>query len=243
MRLGERNEFSHVEELNFAPVSAEKPTLHGELTKIRTLGWNYFWSYYKWWTIGLIVCLFAGGIMARDIVRNKRPYTLSGAVYNYKTGGGEDMFAENLAAYMGVDLKKEPVKIQSGLKCGTGSAHSEEEYAAEMKLEAKISARELDFIIADEQLMESLCGHTGNASYLADLREALPEELYEQAEEKMLWYKTSQGEEIPVVMDITGSKLDEALAFEEKPVYLGILANAQHMENAAKMLEYIMMQE
>lgn len=240
MQIGKRNEFSNIEELNYTPISGVRPTLHGELQKIRVLGFQYFWNYYKWWTIGLLFLLLVSGLMARDVAGNKQPRLLTGAVYNCKAEGNADVFSEKLAAYMGTDLDKYSVKIMLNLKCEPNAVYSENGYLAEMRLEAQITAKELDFIIGDEPLMKSLCMHTGGVSYLIDLRDVLPETLYGQVSERVIWYQTADGKQIPAAIDVSGSKMAKTLMFGQEPAYLGIISNAQNIENAVGMLEYIM---
>ena len=201
---------------------------------------QYVWNYY--WVQILIVAgliLTIAGVFF--VVTNKKEPVLNGIYVNcyeadYVNGSMIEAFVEE----QGIDLNNQELyfvtdlsyRLDDGMTSGTTNKQTTQ------ALTIYYDSGTMDFVTAQRQVMEELA----LKNYFADLADVLTEEQYAALEPYFITFPNAKGEQVPVLIDMSGSKkLKEGYEAEAaETLVFGVVIGAPHKEMVGKYIEYLM---
>lgn len=234
---------------------------------------NYFWDYYKWHSlIALAVVVAIGSIIYnKATAKDNAIFALcvnSVDLSTYMDSGIENTFLPGFETAAGINTDEEQVMIDASLNVSLGASADvtsiEANAAAIQKIMAYTAAGKIDVMVTDSSVFTNYAYQ----DYFHDLRDFLPEDLYEKYEPHMFYIdaavlKATENASVESTEDIifpdpdkpeemeepipVGIYLQDAVdsfydtyAFDEIPPLLGFIVNGQHPETSIAFLEYIM---
>lgn len=218
-----------------------KKEASAEKAKLKNMSWQdriwYIWEYYKFHILALLIAL--GLVITFFNVLYRQTFTtrLSIAIVNDRSGGmnSMDTFETSLRTELGYG-KKDLMEINEGLYAAfDGAAMSQYAYASLAKISALVASNSLDIMIADTGVIE----HYGSMSGFIDLKEFLPEELYQKVEEYLLYAPDEQGVSKPVALSLKDTSFAEQTGVMVEPAYLAVIKSAPHTEDTLRTIEYL----
>ena len=137
---------------------------------------SWFWTYYKFQTLGAIIVAAILISVIHSIATNK-PEALSVVFLNVESEDGRygnvsDTLSENLAAETGIDTSKNTVSMDLSNYIAPGGAADQMQMASSEKIIAYTSAKTLDLLGGDAY---NFCDYASVGMY-ADLRDVLSDE-------------------------------------------------------------------
>lgn len=224
---------------------------------------QYFWDYYKWYVIIPLVIVVALSNYIYHLVTD--PDTiLNGVMLNcgYLDNDEElNEFLQNLYETYEIDTKEEEITFNTSLTYSI--TDNTNNYNALQALMAWSSAGVLDFMCADKDTLTELA----YKGYFTDLRDVLSEEeiaLYEPyfqyIDQDVVNQITEASnnldndftieypdcskpedmkEPIPVMLDVSASKLMNIYADSTETLSFGFQMNSEHTDMTLKMIDYI----
>ncbi len=218
-----------------------KETGKQEGLKLKNMSWRdrfwYIWEYYKLHFLGLIIlCLFlylVGTILYNQTFTDQLYYI----VINNTTPSGTDFdaFDQAFKERMGYG-KKDTVTGDGSYFVDFENTNEEMGYIYLIKISALVSSQELDMIITDEDTLR----HYAESDAFLDLEEALPEDLWTQLQDQILYATNESGEEIPCGIDISDTLFPEATGVTITPCYMGIISNTNHLDTVISWIRFIL---
>lgn len=143
---------------------------------------QYFWTYYKWHTIGTIVGAILLFVLVKDIVTHK-DYGFYGILVNtYPIQEEMDAFENEAAIAMGIDTDKYQVAFDSSYYLSEDIMESNSYQTAQM-LMVHTASGDVDIMIMDTANFNKY----GYNSYYADLRLYLSEEQLKALEGRIFY--------------------------------------------------------
>ncbi len=227
--------------------------------------WNYFWDYYKVHTIAAVCIIVFLITMIHDVVTTK-DNAFFAAMVNSAVISSEDVadFKEDYMTYAEIDADEFDVQMDYNLMY-TENPKSEMEMNSTQRLMVYTSAAQLDVIVSGsdafpQQALQGIFHDLRNiltAEQLAkyepyfyyvdqavlDARNELPENgdlttAYPEMPDPRKPEEMKQP--IPVALFVTDcTSLTETYYFEGDYVAVGVVANAPHLENALKFIDFI----
>ncbi|MBS6194747.1 MAG: hypothetical protein KH828_04125 [Clostridiales bacterium] len=197
-----------------------------EWQKIKGMRWkdrfSHIWAYYKPHMAVLLLIILAISVIGQMIYRSQFENVFSVAVLNGVMGDSEAM-AEDFKAYLGDEDKYHEIMIDASMYfSGDDSA----DYTSVMKLTTLIGARELEAMIAPKDQFE----HYRDMDAFLPMDELLTEEQMEAYGDDVSEYG----------LNVSGSPTLEKFGMGiGEDVWLGIMVNAEHKENAKEFITYI----
>ena len=227
----------------------------------------YFWYYYKWHVIIALVVIAMVISFIEQLADRKEPafYTvLLNASLLDQTTSEQPAFITDFAEKEGIDLNTSDITFDTSIRIVEDSM-DETSITSSQKLMVYVAANELDSMITDYDSFQKYA----NSSMFYDLRDILTEEQV-QALEPYFYYVDRkvvlaieaanddmnsdytpnypdpfQPEEmqdpVPVGICLTGCKdLTDTYYFRGDGIVMGIYANAEHIETAVDLAEYLL---
>lgn len=197
-----------------------------ELEKIKSMSWkdrlSHIWAYYKPHMAVLLLVILACSMIGQMIYRAQFETVFSAAVLNGIMGDSE-MMAEDFKSYLGDQDKYHEIMIDSSMYfSGDDSA----DYTAVMKLTTLIGAGEIEVMIAPESQFEKY--QTMDA--FIPMKDLLTEEQIETYGEDVSEYGLYVGD---------SETLKQFGMNTSEGGWLGVMVNAEHMENVKAFITYI----
>ena len=212
-----------------------------EKEKLKHMSWKdriwYIWEYYKFHMLFLLIAIMILWIIGTALYRQSFTTRLSIAIINDRSGGNSS--SDPLMAGLRETLnckKKDMIEINEGLFLDTNEeTMSQYSYASMVKIAALVSGGMLDIMIADEATIR----HYESVDAYMDLRNLLPETLYSQLEDQLLYTEAGDGQEIPVAVSLENSSLKDDTGIVMDPPYLAVISNTQHTEDILSAISYL----
>ncbi len=148
---------------------------------------EYFWEYYKIHTAVALVAIIFIVTLARDIANNK-PYALYALFINNQGSTTQEYLQEGYVSYAGIDTNAEAVLVDTSSNFLSSSMDTTVVATSE-KIMALLSAKELDVMVGDEQVIY----HYGAQETLTDLRNVLSADKLKELEDAGLLMYVEQG--------------------------------------------------
>lgn len=204
---------------------------------------SYFMDYYKWptiFTVMGIVCLI---ILGYNLYQNSFPTDLRIAILNADTEIlEEDAFltayrthyeipeAHKLEVYP--NFKIDPETYQQELNVAGSSQITVYE-----QLSAYIMSNYFDAMITDPKGYE----YSMEIGLIYSLTNIFSEETLKQVEDDLVYYTNTDGETVPMVLDISDWEVVSQLNLSYDTVYLAFPCNTKsNLEHAVQLLEYML---
>ena len=212
-----------------------------EKEKLKHMSWKdriwYIWEYYKFHMLFLLIAIMILWIIGTALYRQSFTTRLSIAIINDRSGGNSS--SDPLMAGLRETLncqKKDMIEINEGLFLDTNEeTMSQYSYASMVKIAALVSGGMLDIMIADEATIR----HYESVDAYMDLRTLLPETLYSQLEDQLLYTEAGDGQEIPIAVSLENSSLKDDTGIIMDPPYLAVISNTQHTEDILSAISYL----
>ena len=177
----------------------------------------------------------------------------------------ESALSEQFAAYAQIDLRNSDVRLDDDIFLSMD--YTPASMAALESVFARIYAGELDFLAADTDIFQRCANNTSDL--FADLREYLDEETLAALNGQIFYMDRSflkeledamgdgetyealrypdplcpekMNDPIPVGIDVSGAEQIRRLyGILDRPLYLGIVSNAEHPETAAQFIDFLL---
>ena len=180
---------------------------------------SYIWTYYKPQmaaVIGVIALIF----VVKDIYERAQIDTALTVMVIDSYGSNQEGAEESVEKLLGIqDDPYQIATVDESLRTeGDGTAL---ESYSQMSFTTKVAAKAIDVLVGSEIYIDSF---TNKEEYFANLRDLLPEDVYEKVGDP----------EDPYSIAITSKDLAEELEVLYEPVKISILINSEHTENAVK---------
>lgn len=211
-------------------LAREGETLSGLSPRARA---GYLWDYYKLYFIALAALLLIGGTTAYHLATTPAENWFYAVFANTTAdlGSGTD-FYQGYADYAGYDLEEGNLLFEDQLYCQPSDSTVGNTYYE--LLVTYLDAGTLDVVVMGQADLVAL-GETGR---LLDLQDERVSGLLETYADRLVWCQSSDGEEIPVGIDLSGSWLAET-AYGGDCV-LGLSANLPHPDQVSVFLSYLL---
>lgn len=141
----------------------------------------YFWDYYKVHTLVAIVSVFLIAALIHDIATSK-DYAFYGVYFNARQTFSAEEQMNAFCDYAGIDTENYQALLDNTMYYSTEDM-SETTIASSQKFAAMIQTREIDMVIADEDVFTN---YSVNEIFY-DLRDILPEDLLEQYKDRIYY--------------------------------------------------------
>jgi len=145
--------------------------------------WDYFWEYYKIHTIVAVIIVIFLVTFIRDIT-NKKPYALYAMFINNQGLETQEYLQNGFINEAGIDTNTEAVLVDTASNYLSNSIDSAAVATSE-KIMALLAAKELDVMVADDQVLY----HYAAQETFMDLRDVLSaDELKKLDENNQIMY-------------------------------------------------------
>lgn len=209
-----------------------------EMTKSEK--WGYFKDYYmKACVIGLIVLLLAGNLIY-TIIKGTPEQMLNIAVLDNIF---EAEFVEKITTDMTEEMVTDPEEQE--VYVDTEYYFSTDEYNNQMKLMTRVSAGEIDLIIARRDRFLNQASNEAFQDMSILLNDEQKEKFSKYFEMCSIQDVDIDTDEVtygePTAFGIHLAQLDDYNGYNlaDNPLIIGILANSAHPENAVRFIEYL----
>ena len=195
---------------------------------------RYLYDYYRW---VFFLILIAGLILfyMGDLIRQSRQTVdLQGFFINDR----QNLFpakelTEDFSDYIKIP-RGHRIAFEDSLFIDLDSS-GQYETASQSKLTAYIAARELDFLVAPEELAR----YYARSFPLMDLNKLLPEDLKDRLEEDLVWDGEGNKAQMAWGLDLRHSRFLEGTDWDHKEsYYLMILSYTPHWDARVSFLQY-----
>ncbi len=212
-----------------------------EREKLKHMSWKdriwYIWEYYKFHMLFLFIAMMILWIIGTSLYRQSFSTRLSIAVINDRSGGNSS--TDPLMAGLREALncgKKDIIEINEGLFLDTNEeTMSQYSYASMAKIAALVSGGMLDIMISDEATIR----HYESVDAYMDFSRLLPETLYSQLEDQLLYAEAGDGQKIPIAVSLENSSLKDDTGIIMNPPYLAVISSTQHKEDILLAISYL----
>lgn len=211
-----------------------------ERKKLKQMTWRdklwYIWEYYKLHIAGglLLVCLL--GVVCNSLYHRSFTTRLSFCVINDMAGDTSNFDRMEAGLKQALDCgKKDLIEINTGMYASYGDSVSQYGYATMAKITAMVAGKDLDVMIADQATID----HYGEAQAFADLKQLLPQDLYQSVKDDVYSLPGEDGSLRPVALSLEHTAFHQETGVTIKPAYLAVLGNSERTEAAVQMIRYL----
>lgn len=201
---------------------------------------EYIWNYY-WVQILIVLGLILTVAGVFFVVTNKKEPVLTGIYVNcHKEDYVNGELIEDFVAEQEIDLKKQEVYFVTNLsyRLDDGMTSDSTNKQTTQALSIYHESKTIDFVAAQKEIMEELA----LKNYFADLADVLTEEQYAELKPYFISFPNSKGEQVPVLIDMSGSEILKK-GFDEEAkdsLAFGVVIEAPHTEMVGNYIEYLM---
>lgn len=194
----------------------------------------YIWEYYKihiFVLIGLFFVLYLiGDIFYNKTFTSQLSYVI---INNFSQDYALEEFNEEFKTYMGYG-KKDLIESDGSLTIRYGDRISELEYGNMAKISALVAGQDLDLMVCDQLNID----HYAQLDGFLNLKEALPEDLWQKVEPQIYYGKNEAGEDIPCAIDLRGSYFCEKTGVVIEPCYVAVVTNTERIDTVISWLRF-----
>jgi len=199
---------------------------------------QWLWDYYGIIAIVVLAALLICINLVYTIIDGSIPNVIQIEIYSEEVDQDRnDGFKESMCEVMGLDPEEYHIDVSS---CTITTTQYDTYNSQSLRLAARVAANDLDILIGTAKTFNEYFVTDENAeSYLTSLDTVLPENLMEKLKEQDLIYylEDNKGNQIPVAIDIQGSKFYEYYGLVSKQAYAGISNTAPHIESIIAFIE------
>lgn len=215
---------------------------------------RYIWDYYKLSLFLICICIYITGYLIWRNVNVEHPQLFT-AYVNLEIGENLDhQLTEDFIDYLQPDEKNSVVKTLRNLALTENlqTVDGSYVYASQMKILAAIDNRQLDVVLMNREAFDAFSqnglltnldrfGEEHDLTYLTpyfvDNIEILSDNATEVLTDPSVVYQ-AETDTYPMGIDVTDFSFIRQAGFPDH-VYLGIIANTEHAENAASFVSYL----
>ncbi|MGF7146086.1 hypothetical protein HNQ56_004535 [Anaerotaenia torta] len=195
----------------------------------------YLWEYYRIHALAAIAAIALIAYIIYEIVTPDIETLFQAAIIDSPVSDEVwEQYRAQFEEYLDLNPELQEIQLNSSFYLS-----SDGEYAMNMQqvFAARVAAREIDVIIAPESRFKSLT----YSGYMDKLTDRIPTDLYASLAEYMFQSDTEAEPDRQSVYGIylTSTKLFSENSVSPEPYLLGIVANAEHKDNAAEFLRML----
>ena len=164
-------------------------------------------------------------------------------LYTVVTDGGiqgmdkkEDRLTTEFTEYLGIDGKKERVYFDNNYTLTYTNSVDQDPYISAEKIMTQIATGSIDALITDKSNLRGFS--TTDESAFIDLTTCLTDEEFNKVSDYVIYYKLSDGTELPVALDLTATKLVKDMGLSVKNPCFAIVRSSTHIDNATAFIRY-----
>lgn len=178
----------------------------GEAEKLRALTWpkkmQYLFVYYKGWFAGFLVLLLFLGYVVDVVVQGQKETALQGFFTNdiYSAFPAGEIETE-MAARLGLG-RDQKILFDDDLYIDLGGEATEYSAASNGKIIAYMAVGELDFVVTTGEVYRHFAGDVP----MKNLKEFLPEDLYQRLSPYIVDAPDQHGEPVPSAIELSGCR-------------------------------------
>lgn len=218
--------------------AAKRGQLAEDIGKLRTMTWRqrlrFIASYYWLWIGGILCAVTLIVYLAVHIAAGAPEYWLYAVFTNTRAdaGNGSALWEDFISA-AGYELSEKRVQFDadSYFDYTRNQAKGNTYYNAFVMLS---DTGTLDLITMEPEQLAAL----GQSGRLLDLR--LQSALCERYRDRLIWYHSEQGEDIPVGINVSDSLLVTRYALYSEGCALGIAAQSTRVDSVERFLSFIL---
>ncbi len=196
----------------------------------------YVWEYYKFHIAAVLVLVCLLGVVCNSLYRQSFTTRLSFCVINDKSGDTSSFDQLEAGLKEALDCgKKDLIEINAGMYATYDGSVSQYSYATMAKISALVAGKDLDVMIADQDTID----HYGEAQAFADLKQLLPQDLYQAVEDDVYSIPGPDGALRPVALSLEHTAFHQETGVTMAPAYLAVLDNSGRTEAAVRMIRYL----
>lgn len=196
----------------------------------------YIAEYYKFHILGIVIVIALLGTIGSTVYRSiYYQSTLYGFIINNRSATPLDTapFEQDFAEYMGYSDRQQLTLESSYISYGDDA--TEFSYASMAKLSALIAAKDLDFMIVDEENLQ----HYMEMDAFIHLEDYLPADILAAVESRLVYAPDAGGSEIACAISLDGTAFSDDLHLAPDCRYITLVSNSQRLDTALSLLRYI----
>lgn len=199
----------------------------------------YFKEYYLKSTLVVIIILLLVGSIAYSMLTAPSDTAFAAFFYNDTGNSSGTELIDDFVKHLGIDIKEHDAYIDASMYYTPDSTDMNTFMALE-KTMAVISTGELDVVVGDADTLD----YFAHSECLHDITTVLPDDLLAKFEDRLYYAKYGESETLtPVGVYVTDApKLKQYGYFAGMKPILGLIANANNLDNAIEFLRYIYME-
>ena len=207
-----------------------KEDMNEEKERLSRMTWEqkkeHIWEYYKIPIIAVAVLIAA----VIGIVYMFRLNDYENVLYTVVTDGGiqgmdkkEDRLTTEFTEYLGIDGKKERVYFDNNYTLTYTNSVDQDPYISAEKIMTQIATGSIDALITDKSNLRGF---------------STTDEEFNKVSDYVIYYKLSDGTELPVALDLTATKLVKDMGLSVKNPCFAIVRSSTHIDNATAFIRY-----
>lgn len=199
----------------------------------------YYKEYYLKTTIVVVIIILLVGSIAYSMLTAPSDTAFAAFFYNTTGNSSDTELIDGFVKHLGIDTKEHDAYIDSSMYYDPDSSDMNTFVVLE-KTMAVISTGELDVVAGDENTLD----YFARSECLHDITEVLPDDLLAKFEDKLYYAKYGESETLtPVGIYVTDApKLNQYAYYTGMEPILGLIVNADNLDNAIEFLRYIYME-
>ncbi len=217
----------------------EQMTPFKDLTLRQKIGHIFY--YYKYYMLAAVIAAATAASLVYSYQQNNYDTVCSIAVINGKMSGqseNKDAITTGFTEYLGINGKSERVECDYHYTLNTqfSSPLDEEGNASIAKIYTLASTHSLDGIIMPRENITFFS--TDIEPFFTDLRTILSEDELSAIEEHIVCYTMTDGTQIPIAVDLSGTKIKTQTDFTMQVPCYGVVVTAPNPDEAAAFIRY-----
>lgn len=199
--------------------------LHGKQLR------HYIWDYYKL-PIFALALLAALGLAAALYGAGDKRETLSVVLVNASPAAQEDTLFDELLVQMGGDPAAEHIAVDANYRLRFDENADEEDGYTIQALAALFGMGGMDMFVSDQAVFDAYVAKDG----FEDLSMWLPPQTLEDLADRIYWCTDTNGKRVAAGVWLEDASPLRARGYYSGPALLGIAAQAEHIEEAVKLV-------
>lgn len=195
----------------------------------------YIWEYYKIHIIGTILAIGVIISIGTTIHQNNYNTAFYCLILNSRSADSSTEYIEQgFAEYLGLG-EDDRVIVDASLSVSFDDNTNEFGYASLAKISALMASKELDAMIADPASID----HFGSMGGFMNLKEVLPEDLYQLIEDDLYYVEDEEGNTIACAVSLESTPFQSSTGMMVDSPLMGFLNNSTHIDSNIAFLRYL----
>ena len=199
---------------------------------------EYFKSYYLVPTIIAIVVLAVAGLIVKDVFITKKTQVMQGIVINTEVSeAAQVLLTKDMEKILGAGDKKSICSFTSLHFTLVDGEPENRDFNNVMSLDTLLQAETVGYILCDKEGLE----YVENLDVACDINDVLSkEQMNKISDRKIVAYSDNKKENIPIGINIYGTKIADALGLEEDDSNLVLIDKSRYVKKYEALVDYIM---